>query len=182
MILFQTKPKDLQLKVNVIMMENLVARGADFVQQLRRSYIHFEQNEDGFEVVRIKGNVHRKTMQGRSANFEPIDKVVHGKAEVLKSALHFPPCFILLFKVEMIKKLVDHLPSVGCKHCIKSDPPQPVAVHKLCVCEDLFLQPLANWRPAAKVWFARERRGNNWHQNVMKTISEETKLSKIYTN
>ena len=68
-------------------------------------------------------------MQGRSANFEPIDKVVHGKAEVLKSALHFPPCFILLFKVEMIKKLVDHLPSVGCKHCIKGDPPQPVAVH-----------------------------------------------------
>ena len=51
------------------------------------------------------------------------------------------------------KELVDHLPSVGCKHCIK-------------VCEDLFLQPLANWRPAAKVWFARERRGNNWHQNV----------------
>ena len=82
----------------------------------------------------------------------------------------------------MIKKLVDHLPSVGCKHCIKGDPPQPVAVHKLCVCEDLFLQPLANWRPAAKVWFARERRGNNWHQNVMKTISEEAKLSKIYTN
>ena len=80
------------------------------------------------------------------------------------------------------KELVDHLPSVGCKHCIKGDPPQPVAVHKLCVCEDLFLQPLANWRPAAKVWFARERRGNNWHQNVMKTISEETKLSKIYTN
>ena len=80
------------------------------------------------------------------------------------------------------KELVDHLPSVGCKHCIKGDPPQPVAVHNLCVCEDLFLQPLANWRPAAKVWFARERRGNNWHQNVMKTISEEAKLSKIYTN
>ena len=81
-----------------------------------------------------------------------------------------------------MKELVDHLPSVGCKHCIKGDPLQPVAVHKLCVCEDLFLQLLANWRPAAKVWFARERRGNNWHQNVMKTISEEAKLSKIYTN
>ena len=27
------------------------------------------------------------------------------------------------------KELVDHLPSVGCKHCIKGDPPQPVAVH-----------------------------------------------------
>ena len=28
-----------------------------------------------------------------------------------------------------MKELVDHLPSVGCKHCIKGDPPQPVAVH-----------------------------------------------------
>lgn len=64
-------------------MQNTVARGSDCVQQVRRSYISFEHNEDGFEVVRIKGNVHRKTMQGRSANFEPMDKVVHGKEEVL---------------------------------------------------------------------------------------------------
>ena len=27
------------------------------------------------------------------------------------------------------KELVNHLPSVGCKHCIKGDSPQPVAVH-----------------------------------------------------
>ena len=31
--------------------------------------------------------------------------------------------------VRVDKELVDHLPSVGCKHCIKGDPPQPVAVH-----------------------------------------------------
>ena len=63
-------------------MQNTVARGADCAQQVRRSYINFEHTEDGIEVVRIHGNVHRKTMQGRSANFAPMDKVVHGKEEV----------------------------------------------------------------------------------------------------
>ena len=33
-------------------------------------------------VVKIHGNVHRKTMQGRAANFAPMNKVVHGKEEV----------------------------------------------------------------------------------------------------
>ena len=84
MILIQTEPKNLQLKVNAIILENTVARGADCVQQVRRQYVNFE-NEEGAEVVRIKGNVHKKTMQGRSANFEPLNVVVHGQAEVLNT-------------------------------------------------------------------------------------------------
>ena len=35
------------------------------------------------EVVRIKGNIHKKNMQGRAANYKPLDVVVHGEAEVV---------------------------------------------------------------------------------------------------
>ena len=38
----------------------------------------------GREVVRIRGNVHKKTMQGRADDFKPLDVVVHGQAEVLQ--------------------------------------------------------------------------------------------------
>ena len=64
----------------VIILENTVARGADCVQQVRRRYINIEQ-ENGLEVVRIKGNIHKKNMQGRAANYKPLDVVVHGEAE-----------------------------------------------------------------------------------------------------
>ena len=36
------------------------------MQQVRRRYLSFDR-EEGEEVVRIKGNVHKKTMQGRAA-------------------------------------------------------------------------------------------------------------------
>ena len=35
-------------------------------------------------MVRIRGNVHKKTMQGRADDFKPLDVVVHGQAEVLQ--------------------------------------------------------------------------------------------------
>ena len=163
----------------MIILENTVARGADCVQQVRRRYINIEQ-ENGLEVVRIKGNIHKKNMQGRAANYKPLDVVVHGEAEVVTISQF---CFnILSFQVEIIKKLLHHLPSVGCKYCSNADPPQRLAVHPRCVCDDLFLQPLPKLRPSDKTLFSRERRGNNWHQDVMKTVSEEAKLSQVYTN
>lgn len=78
--------------------------------------------------------------------------------------------------------MIHHLPSIGCKYCVNANPPQARAVHNQCVCDDLMLKPLPNRRPSDKVWFARERRGHNWYQDVMKNISEEAKLSKVYTN
>ena len=38
--------------------------------------------KNGEEVARIRGNVKKKTMQGRSANFEPMDVTITGKEEV----------------------------------------------------------------------------------------------------
>ena len=175
------EPKHLQLKVNAILLENTVARGKDCIQQIRRRYVKVEVDEEEREVVRIRGNVHKKTMQGRADDFKPLDVVVHGQAEVLqKCALSI--LIFVLFQVEIIKKLVKHLPPVGCKYCVNAVPPKPVAVHDRCVCDDIFLQPLQHWRPSNQTWFARERRGNHWHQDVMKAISEEAKLGKIYTN
>ena len=158
-----------------------MARGKDCIQQIRRRYVKVEVDEEGREVVRIRGNVHKKTMQGRADDFKPLDVVVHGQAEVLQKCSLSILIFVL-FQVEIIKKLVKHLPPVGCKHCVNAVPPKPVAVHDRCVCDDIFLQPLQHWRPSNQTWFARERRGNHWHQDVMKAISEEAKLGKIYTN
>lgn len=78
------EPKHLQLKVNAILLENTVARGKDCIQQIRRRYVKVEVDEEGREVVRIRGNVHKKTMQGRADDFKPLDVVVHGQAEVLQ--------------------------------------------------------------------------------------------------
>ena len=93
------EPKHLQLKVNAILLENTVARGKDCIQQIRRRYVKVEVDEEGREVVRIRGNVHKKTMQGRADDFKPLDVVVHGQAEVLqKCALS-----ILIFVLFQLK-------------------------------------------------------------------------------
>ena len=75
-------PLDLQLRVGAILLEATVARGSDCVEQIRRSYLSIEVGKNGEEVARIRGNVKKKTMQGRSANFEPMDVTVTGKEEV----------------------------------------------------------------------------------------------------
>ena len=75
-------PLDLQLRVGAILLEATVARGSDCVEQIRRSYLSIEVGKNGEEVARIRGNVKKKTMQGRSANFEPMDVTITGKEEV----------------------------------------------------------------------------------------------------
>ena len=83
-----------------------------------------------------------------------------------------------------IEKLLSHLPSIGCKYCVLGLPPAPQAQHKLCTCDDLFLQsrPSLNWRPTDMVWYTRQRRGETWHKNLVPAISLKAGLSKRYTN
>ena len=76
-------PADLQLKVVVMLMEATVARGANLVSQLRRSYVKIEHDQLGRKVVRIKGNASTKTLQGYSEGYKPLDVVINGNFEVI---------------------------------------------------------------------------------------------------
>ena len=71
----KVEPADLQLRVAAIVIEALVARGTACFQQIRRRYLNAEE-EDGKQVIRIKGNVVRKTLPGRAADYEPINVVI----------------------------------------------------------------------------------------------------------
>ena len=93
--------------------------------------------------------------------------------------------FITLYlQVTTIEKLLSHLPSLVCKYCVLGSPPAPQAQHKLCTCDDLFLQsrPSLNWRPTDMVWYTRQRRGETWHKNLVPAISLRAGLSQRYTN
>ena len=50
--------------------------------QIHRSYLTIEHNNKGRKIARILGNVRRKTMQGRSADYRPLDVKVFGELEV----------------------------------------------------------------------------------------------------
>ena len=78
----QVSPLDLQLRVGAILLEATVARGSDCVEQIRRSYVSIETNKEGEEVAKIRGNVKKKTMQGRSNNFEPMNLTINDEEEV----------------------------------------------------------------------------------------------------
>ena len=49
-----------------------------------------EMGKQGEKVAKIRGNAKKKTMQGRSSNFEPMDVAISGKEEVatLEKLLH----------------------------------------------------------------------------------------------
>ena len=78
----KVEPADLQLRVAAIVIEALVARGTACFQQIRRQYLNAEE-EDGKQVIRIKGNVVRKTLPGRAADYEPINVVIYQEEEVI---------------------------------------------------------------------------------------------------
>ena len=81
---------DLQLKVGAILLETTVARGSDCPVQIRRSYVSIEVGKQGGKVAKLRGNVKKKTMQGRSSNFEPMDLTIAEKEEVetIEKLLH----------------------------------------------------------------------------------------------
>ena len=49
-------------------------------------------------------------------------------------------------------------------------------------CEALFQYPKRNWRPSDKVWYENRPLGLNKLSTMMKNISSEAGLSRIYTN
>ena len=75
-------PEELSLRVFLILLEHTVARGSSTPSQIRRSYISIQHDEKGRKIVRILGNIRRKTMQGRSADYRPLDVTVFGELEV----------------------------------------------------------------------------------------------------
>ena len=86
----KASPVDLQLKVGAILLQATVARGSDCVEQIRRGYVSIAVGKEGDKVAKIRGNVKKKTMQGRSSNFEPMNVTITGTEEVktIEELLH----------------------------------------------------------------------------------------------
>ena len=74
-------PEDLVQRVAILLLAISACRGTHAYSQIRRSYINFLSDPQGQIYARIKGNVIQKTNQGRSVNYEPLDKMIYGKFE-----------------------------------------------------------------------------------------------------
>ena len=89
-------PEELSLKAAAIILEGTCGRGVTMQAQIRRSMVAITTDKMGRKQVRIRGNVKRKTMQGRSDNYAPLDKMIYGEFEVLYPEILFTPftsCF-----------------------------------------------------------------------------------------
>ena len=87
-------------------------------------------------------------------------------------------------QVATLEKLLYHLPKTGCNKCVWASPPKHPGVDPLDTCEDLFLKAKAvvKWRKTDKEWFERQRRGINWHKELLSRLSYKAGLSRRYTN
>ena len=72
-----------------IILEGTSGRGVAMQAQIRRSMVKVDRDQKGRKNIRIRGNVTRKTMQGRSDNYAPLDKNIHGEFEVTQIMLSF---------------------------------------------------------------------------------------------
>ena len=75
-------PEELYLRVFLILLEHTMARGNTTPSQIRRSYITIQHDKNGKKIARVLGNVRRKTMMGRSADYRLLDVKVFGNLEV----------------------------------------------------------------------------------------------------
>lgn len=135
-------------------------------------------------MVKIRGNVVQKTMKGKSANYAPICREIHGQFEVSFNSVFYLWIILILNQVRCIEKLLTHLPVAGCRYCIGANPRKKFGVSDRCICDDLFLTPLPSlhWRASHITWYGRERRGENWFKSIIETISMYAGLSQRYTN
>ena len=85
-------PEELTLKAAAIILEGTCGRGVTMQAQIRRSMVVITTDKRGRKQVRIRGNVKRKTMQGRSDNYAPLDKTIYGEFEVF-----YPKTLLLSF-------------------------------------------------------------------------------------
>ena len=81
--------EELALKVATIILEGTSGRGTAMQAQIRRSMVKVVRDSQGRKSVRVRGNVTRKTMHGRSDNYAPLDKTIHGEFEVSWIMLSF---------------------------------------------------------------------------------------------
>ena len=72
-----------------IVLEGTSGRGVAMQAQIRRSMVKVSRDQKGRKTVRIRGNVTRKTMHGRSDNYAPLDKQIHGEFEVFQILFSF---------------------------------------------------------------------------------------------
>ena len=162
-----SEPEDLLLIVGTALLEADMGRGTSVLLQIRRSFISVKADEEGKHFVAVKGNLRRKTNNGNSSKFKPMNFKISSELEV-----------------KAIKKLLDTLPSVGCNNCVHSTPPRAVGEDSKCVCDSLFLRQreLLHWRKTDKVWYTRQAWSENKLDQLTASVSKKAGTAKVYTN
>ena len=162
-----SEPEDLLLIVGTALLEADVSRGTAVLGQIRRSFISIKADEEGEHFIAVKGNVRRKTNNGNSKKFKPMNFKIRGKLEI-----------------KAIRKLLDTLPSVGCFSCTLATPARTVGENSNCACDHLFLRQreLLHWRKTDKVWFARQKWSDSKLNQLTAVVSKKAGTTKVYTN
>ena len=56
-------------------------RGVGALRQIRRSHVKVKKDDNGLDVVRLRGYVNTKNNQGRAVNYKPMDKTIYGQID-----------------------------------------------------------------------------------------------------
>ena len=161
------EPEELLLIVGTILLESDISRGTAVLGQIRRSFVSIKADGEGKHYIVVKGNARRKTNNGNSKKYKPMNFKIMGELEV-----------------KAIKKLLDTLPSVGCHNCTLSTPARTVGENSNCVCDHIFLKQrdLLHWRKTDKVWFARQKWSDNKLEKLTAMVSMKAGTAKVYSN
>ena len=161
------EPEELLLIVGTILLESDISRGTAVLGQIRRSFMSIKADGEGKHYIVVKGNARRKTNNGNSKKYKPMNFKIMGELEV-----------------KAIKKLLDTLPSVGCHNCTLSTPARTVGENSNCVCDHIFLKQrdLLHWRKTDKVWFARQKWSDNKLEKLTAMVSMKAGTAKVYSN
>ena len=161
------EPEELLLIVGTILLESDISRGTAELGQIRRSFVSIKADGEGKHYIVVKGNARRKTNNGNSKKYKPMNFKIMGELEV-----------------KAIKKLLDTLPSVGCHNCTLSTPARTVGENSNCVCDHIFLKQrdLLHWRKTDKVWFARQKWSDNKLEKLTAMVSMKAGTAKVYSN
>ena len=141
-------------------------RVADLFQLYYRLITDFH-DEHGRPMVVVKGNIRRKTNQGNSKQYKPMNFKIR-----------------LACEVKAIQKLLDTLPTVGCKYCTEATPAKSVGEDKNCMCLHLFLhqKDVVKSRYTDKVWFVRQKWSDGKIDKITTTLCKKAGTDKVYTN
>ena len=80
-----SEPEELLLIVGTAFLEADISRGTAVLGQIRRSFVSVQADDRGKHYITVKGNTRRKTNNGNSKKYKPMNFKIVGELEVKRS-------------------------------------------------------------------------------------------------